>query len=128
MFSEESLKLAHSNLGYPMVIKNRYGAGGNSVFIINSERELENFYKLSTFNFFNLVFAKYLADLLSKRIFYYHTINPLPDIMALCNPPPRLDFSVGLGNLIRRMAADIDGAIDGNELIWMEKMSLVKCS
>ena len=87
LFSEESLKLAHSNLGYPMVIKNRYGAGGNSVFIINSERELENFYKLSTFNFFNLVFAKHLAALLSKRIFYYHTIKMKRMPYPFLSPP-----------------------------------------
>ena len=32
LFSEDEVELADKKLGYPMVIKNRYGAGGGSVY------------------------------------------------------------------------------------------------
>ncbi|PQP33562.1 hypothetical protein C6A37_12285, partial [Desulfobacteraceae bacterium SEEP-SAG9] len=36
LFSYDSLEYADQKLGYPMIIKNRYGAGGGAVFRINN--------------------------------------------------------------------------------------------
>jgi len=75
LFSEASVRLASRELGYPMVVKNRYGAGGGSVFKVRNEKELWKFYKLSTFNFFNIDSLKFLGGLLNKRAFYYQLIK-----------------------------------------------------
>jgi hypothetical protein len=69
-----------------MVIKNRYGAGGGSVFRAFDRRELEKFYKVSTLNLFDLDSARYLAEVFGKRMFYYHLIKekrmPYPFLSA----------------------------------------------
>jgi len=75
LFSEESVKRADRLLGYPMVVKNRYGAGGGSVFRIHSLKELKQFYRLSKLDLFNLGSARYFWNLFSKRMFYYHLIK-----------------------------------------------------
>ena len=75
LLSDKSVVLADNRLGYPMIIKNRYGAGGDSVFRINNKKELIKYYNLSTLNFFNIDSVKYFGNMLSKRIFYYYLIK-----------------------------------------------------
>ncbi len=87
LFSEESVRLADEKLGYPMVIKNRYGAGGGSVFKIFNKKELLTYYNLSTFNFFNLASASHFMVMVSKRIFYYHLIKAKKMSYPFLSPP-----------------------------------------
>lgn len=87
LFSEKSIDLAEKKLGYPMVIKNRYGAGGESVFKIGSRKELQKYYNLSTLNLFNLNSAKYFASMLAKRVFYYHLIKAKRANYPFLTPP-----------------------------------------
>lgn len=75
LLSDVSLDLAEKRLGYPMVIKNRYGAGGGTVFMASSRKELEKYYKLSVSDFFNLSSLNYFVKMLTKRIFFYHMIK-----------------------------------------------------
>ena len=39
LFSPDAVDLADQRLGYPMIIKNRYGAGGGSVFRVQNNKE-----------------------------------------------------------------------------------------
>jgi len=87
LFSEESVKLADEELGYPMVIKNRYGAGGGSVFKITDKKQLKKYFNLSTLNLFNLGSAKYYMSMISKRIFYYHLIKAGKMPYPFLSPP-----------------------------------------
>ncbi|CCK80468.1 ATP-grasp domain-containing protein [Desulfobacula toluolica] len=87
LFSMDSVKLADKKLGYPMVIKNRYGAGGGSVYRVNSLKELISFYKLSTFNFVNGFSLNYFFRLLKKRIFYYYLIKQKRMLYPFLSPP-----------------------------------------
>jgi hypothetical protein len=87
LFSNESLELADKNLGYPMVIKNRYGAGGGSVFRVFNKKELQRYYNISRLNLFNLASAKYFGNLFSKRIFYYHLIREKKMPYPFLSPP-----------------------------------------
>ena len=87
LFSQESVRLADEKLGYPMVIKNRYGAGGGSVFKVFNKKELLTYYNLSTFNFFNLGSARYFMAMVSKRIFYYHLIKAKKMSYPFLSPP-----------------------------------------
>lgn len=87
LLSEKSVDFADKKLGYPMVIKNRYGAGGGSVFRINNKKELQKYYNLSTLNLFNLKSAKYFWNMLSKRIFYYHLIKAKRSNYPFLSPP-----------------------------------------
>jgi len=75
LFSEESVKKAIKNFGFPLVIKNRYGAGGDSVFMAQSEAEVMDYYKLSKLNFFHVGGLKTVIKNLTKRGFYYHLIK-----------------------------------------------------
>lgn len=87
LHSEASIKEASSSLGYPMVVKNRYGAGGESVFKVETEAELRKYFKLSTMNFFNLPAARYFWDMVTKRSFYYHLIKAKKSIYPFLSPP-----------------------------------------
>jgi hypothetical protein len=70
-----------------MVIKNRYGAGGGSVFRAFSRKDLFTYYKLSTLNFANSGSIKYFVDLLSKRLFYYYLLKAKRCQYPLLSPP-----------------------------------------
>ena len=78
--------MADRLLGYPMVVKNRYGAGGGSVFRIQNPKELEQFYRLSKLDLFNISSIRYFWNVFSKRMFYYHLIKarqmPYPFLSA----------------------------------------------
>jgi glutathione synthase/RimK-type ligase-like ATP-grasp enzyme len=87
LLSDESIALADEALGYPMVIKNRFGAGGDSVYRVFSKKELRNYYNLSRLNLFNLGSARYLLGLFSKRIFYYHLIKEKRAPYPFMSPP-----------------------------------------
>lgn len=87
LFSMQSIDLAEEKLGYPMVIKNRYGAGGGSVFRVFNKKELKKYYNLSKLNLFNLDSAKYFGNMLCKRIFYYHLIKEKKLPYPFLSPP-----------------------------------------
>jgi hypothetical protein len=87
LFSEESVELAHRTLGYPMVVKNRYGAGGGSVFRVFSRKELMKYFSLSTLNLFNLGSARYFAEMFSQRLFYYQLIKAKKARYPFLSPP-----------------------------------------
>lgn len=87
LFSEESVGLAEERLGFPMVLKNRYGAGGGAVFKVFNRKELLSFYRMSTLDLFNPGTVKYLLSLVSKRIFYYHLIKARRMTYPFLSPP-----------------------------------------
>ncbi len=87
VYSEASIGQASKELGYPMVVKNRYGAGGGSVFKLESEAELRKYLKLSTMNFFSLSVARYFWSMITKRSFYYHLIKARRCIYPFLSPP-----------------------------------------
>ncbi len=71
LLSVESVDAADKNIGYPMVVKNRFGAGGDYVFMVSSRSELNSFYKLSCLDFFNVPgFFYFLRRVLRRRFFY----------------------------------------------------------
>jgi glutathione synthase/RimK-type ligase-like ATP-grasp enzyme len=75
LFSEESVDSADKELGYPMIIKNRFGAGGISVYKINNKKELIKFYRLSKMDLFNVGALKHFSGMFSKRLFYWQLIK-----------------------------------------------------
>jgi glutathione synthase/RimK-type ligase-like ATP-grasp enzyme len=85
--SRESVEYADKTLGYPMIVKNRYGAGGGSVFKVCNKSELQSFFNLSTLNLFNFGSIKYFSKLLSKRIFYYNLIKAKRMSYPFLSPP-----------------------------------------
>lgn len=87
LFSFQALDLADKKLGYPMVIKNRFGAGGGSVFKVSNRKELEKFYRISQLDFVHKGTAKYFFDILKNRMFYYHLIKARKMEYPLLSPP-----------------------------------------
>jgi len=87
LLSEASVDLADEQLGYPMVVKNRYGAGGSAVFKVSSKKELLKYYHLSTMNLFSVDALKYFWGIATKRIFYYHLIKARRMTYPFLSPP-----------------------------------------
>jgi len=87
LFSQDAVDLADNELGYPMVIKNRYGAGGGAVFRVESKKQLQEYFNISTFNFFNLGGARYFFKLASNRLFLYNLIKAKKCSYPFYSPP-----------------------------------------
>jgi glutathione synthase/RimK-type ligase-like ATP-grasp enzyme len=87
LFSKNCVEIAHQKLGYPLVIKNRYGAGGGAVFQVFSKKELMDYYKLSQLNLFNLGSVKYYAKMFTERLFYYQLIKVKKARYPFFSPP-----------------------------------------
>ena len=123
LFSEDSLKTADRLLGYPMVVKNRYGAGGGSVFRIHNFEELKQLYRLAKLDLFNLSSAGYFWKLFTKRIFYYHLIKarqmPYPFLSSplLAQKYVKLDrdLKTVIGN---RKVAEAHWRFQADETMW----------
>ena len=75
LLSDETVDQAIDKFGFPVVVKNRYGAGGESVFMINSKKELQKIYNLSRLNFYNVGGLQHFLKILFSRGFYYHLIK-----------------------------------------------------
>jgi glutathione synthase/RimK-type ligase-like ATP-grasp enzyme len=87
LVSVDSIDTAEKKLGYPLVVKNRFGAGGGSVFRAFNRRELKKYYHLSTLNLFNRDCAKHIGKILSERMFYYHLIKAKKMPYPFLSPP-----------------------------------------
>jgi hypothetical protein len=87
LLSKSSMETAEKQLGYPMVIKNRFGAGGDSVFKAHNSKELRNFYALSTLDLFNIGSARYFGAMFSRRLFYYWLIKMKRATYPFLSPP-----------------------------------------
>ena len=75
LLSEQTVDQAAAELGFPLVVKNRFGAGGGSVFRVADAGELRNLYRLSRWDYWNLGGFVWLARQLLRRDFYYHLIR-----------------------------------------------------
>jgi len=87
LFSQESIDLAEKRLGYPMVIKNRYGAGGGSVYRVFTRKELETFYRMSRLELFHRGAAKFFGKMLTERLFYWQLIKAKKARYPFFSPP-----------------------------------------
>jgi len=87
LLSEESLEHAHERLGYPMVIKNRYGAGGGAVFLIRTREELEAYYRISQFDFIHWGALKYLSGFCMNRTYLYLLVKARKMRYPFLSPP-----------------------------------------
>ncbi|MEW6442066.1 MAG: ATP-grasp domain-containing protein [bacterium] len=87
LVSASSLDEAESRLGFPMVLKNRHGAGGSAVFLARDRKHLEKYYHVSRLNFFRWGSVRYGASLLSRRTFYYHLIRMKKAPYPFLSPP-----------------------------------------
>ena len=87
LFSASSVNLADRRLGYPMVVKNRYGAGGGSVYRAYNKKELYNFYRLSKMDFFHLGAARFFGKMLGERLFYWQLIKARKARYPFFSPP-----------------------------------------
>jgi hypothetical protein len=87
LFSIDAVDLADRKLGYPMIVKNRFGAGGGSVFKVSDKKELTEYYNLSRSDFFNFGSVKFFGRMLSQRIFYYHLIKAKKSPYPFLSPP-----------------------------------------
>jgi glutathione synthase/RimK-type ligase-like ATP-grasp enzyme len=85
--NRKDLDIVEKTFGYPVVIKNRYGAGGGSVFRAFDRKQLETFYNISTLNLYNYGALKYFIRLVCKRSFFYHLIKAKKCVYPLLSSP-----------------------------------------
>jgi hypothetical protein len=70
--SPHSLEAAVERFGFPLVLKNRYGAGGDTVSIVNSKKQALAQFDASRLNFTNLrAAAAGVKQLFSSEFWYY---------------------------------------------------------
>lgn len=87
LFSEKSVTIADSKLGYPMVIKNRFGAGGGSVFRVFNKNELIEYYRISQLDLFNIGSVRFFSKMLTERLFYWQLIKARKARYPFLSPP-----------------------------------------
>lgn len=87
LFSKSALEIAEKRLGYPMILKNRYGAGGGSVFRVFNRKQLTQLYNLSTLNLFNVGAVSHFFQMMRKRIFFYQLIKQKRCLYPFLSPP-----------------------------------------
>lgn len=75
LLSKETLEQAEKTIGYPMVIKNRFGAGGGYVFKVTQWKEMEEYFRFSMFDFIHTGSLRFFGNLLTKRLFYWALIK-----------------------------------------------------
>jgi glutathione synthase/RimK-type ligase-like ATP-grasp enzyme len=71
LFSQNCVDEADKKLGYPLILKNRYGAGGGAVFRINNKNELFAFYRLSELDLVHHGALKYYFKIFTEKLFYW---------------------------------------------------------
>jgi hypothetical protein len=120
LLSENAVDLADQRLGYPMIVKNRYGAGGGSVFRVQNKKELQEFYKLSTLDLFNFGSARYFGKILSKRIFYYHLIKAKQAPYPFLSPPVMAQKFVTIEKDLKTVVGN-DKVVEGHWRIQANK-------
>lgn len=87
LFSEASVDLAHESLGYPMIVKNRFGAGGGSVYRVFNKKELLSFYRMSTLDLFHSGAARFFRSMFCERLFYWQLIKARKARYPFFSPP-----------------------------------------
>ena len=87
LVSPTTLDLAEQKLGYPMVVKNRFGAGGDYVFRVENRKQLEHFYRLSVMNFLGWQELLFFARRIFTRRFFYHLIRERRMEYPFLSPP-----------------------------------------
>lgn len=87
LVSTRAVDEAVAKLGFPIVVKNRYGAGGDFVFRVESERDIHNFFKLSQLDLLNEEFVVRSLRSLLKRETYYHLLKARQAKYPLLSPP-----------------------------------------
>jgi len=85
--SEAALDEAAYRLGYPLVVKNRFGAGGDYVFKVTSRDELVHLYRMSQLDLFRIGAARHYLRWCTTRLFYYHLIRERRMAYPFLSPP-----------------------------------------
>lgn len=110
LLSLDAIELADRNLGYPMILKNRFGAGGSTVFRVESRGQLLEYFKLSNLDFFNFGAVKFFSKILSRRSFYYHLVK------AKRSPYPFLSFPL-LAQKFVTIEKDLKTVVGGGKIV-----------
>jgi len=106
LLGESALAVIEKELGFPLVLKNRFGAGGDSVFRVENKKQLFEYYNISNFNFFNFAAFRFFFKKCFNRLFFYHLIKAkrmsypflTPPLLAQKYIPHERDIKTVVGN------------------------------
>lgn len=87
LLSPASLEEAEDALGFPMVVKNRYGAGGGAVFLVKGREELQAFYRISRFDFMHLGALRFFYRFMANRVYLYLLVKERKMRYPFLSPP-----------------------------------------
>lgn len=73
--SESCLDRAEQALGYPMVVKNRFGAGGDYVFKVDNRKQLAHYFRLSQLDLRGWREILFYLRMFSKRTFLWSLLR-----------------------------------------------------
>jgi len=75
LLSADSVDKAAAELGFPLVVKNRFGAGGDYVFLITERKQLMDYYRASRFDFTTWHCMKSAVKTLMKSEFWWYLLK-----------------------------------------------------
>jgi hypothetical protein len=78
---------AHRRFQYPMVVKNRYGAGGAAVFLVHGLGELTSLYRMSQLDFMHAGAVRFLWRLMANRMSLYLMVRERKLRYPFLSPP-----------------------------------------
>jgi len=81
------LDRAERELGYPMVLKNRHGAGGGAVYLVRNRRQLERYHRVATLDLWHFGALRHFAGLLLNRVSFYHLVRERRALYPFLTPP-----------------------------------------
>ncbi|MGI9326448.1 MAG: ATP-grasp domain-containing protein, partial [Pseudomonadales bacterium] len=73
LYSPESVGQAAEKLGFPMVVKNRFGAGGDYVLLVQDRKELAALYRRAAMDYSSMrsIWALTKSTLLRREFYYW---------------------------------------------------------
>ncbi|MDW7646085.1 MAG: ATP-grasp domain-containing protein [Desulfuromonadales bacterium] len=110
LHSIDDVNAAEESFGYPMILKNRYGAGGGSVFKIENRKDLDKYFCLSQMHLFNVQALKHFGSMMASRLFWYHTIKAKRVPYPFLSPPL-------LAQRFVKIDRDLKTVVGGNRVV-----------
>lgn len=75
LYSMKVLEDVVNQFGFPLIIKNRFGAGGSAVFKVEKLKELKMYFNVSRLKMFDMLSLRYFLHMGLSRKFYYLLIK-----------------------------------------------------
>ena len=87
LYTKDCIPYAEKKLGYPMVLKNRHGAGGGAVFMAHNRAQVKKYFRLTQLDILKGSSLLHFIELYSKRVSLYWLIKRGQSPYPFFSPP-----------------------------------------